>query len=46
MVVFLAGHTDVLQDASGRERFSLLLPVATAKFAQQLAAKLEEITVP
>ena len=25
VVVFLAGHTDVLKDAAGRERFSLLL---------------------
>jgi hypothetical protein len=25
VVVFLAGHTDVLQDSAGRERFSLLL---------------------
>jgi hypothetical protein len=26
VVVFLAGHTDVLKDPAGRERFSLLLP--------------------
>jgi hypothetical protein len=26
IVVFLAGHTDVLSDPTGRERFSLLLP--------------------
>ena len=26
VVVFLAGHTDVLRDQAGHERFSLLLP--------------------